>query len=170
MFHRSKIPVCAFLVVIFVVVSASWYSSWNVQGTCWEWTSWVFHEAAARCTWVSASFIDADWCKFSVHDALTADSLVYCCCYYYSTTTTTTVLQPSGFCLGLPSTRKVKPIWILLEQETASGSCISLATCNSAPRPRQITTPVLHHSVFHRPDAFPVAQLTGSKHCSAVVT
>ena len=44
---------------------------------------------------------------------------------------------------GLPgwaSTRKVKPIWILLKQETVSGSDISWAVCKSAPRSRQITT------------------------------
>ena len=34
-------------------------------------------------------------------------------------------------------TRKVKPIWILLKQETVSG--ISWAICNSASRSRQIT-------------------------------
>jgi len=52
---------------------------------------------------------------------------------------------------GLPgwaSTRKVKPIWILLKQETVSGSGISWAICKSASRSRQITTPVLHHSSF----------------------
>ena len=52
---------------------------------------------------------------------------------------------------GLPrwaNTRKVKPIWILLKQETASGSGISWAICKSAPRSRQITTPAPHHSVF----------------------
>ena len=50
---------------------------------------------------------------------------------------------------GLPgwaSTRKVKPIWILLKQETVSGSGISWAICKSAPRFRQITTPAPHHS------------------------
>jgi len=53
--------------------------------------------------------------------------------------------------LGLPgwaSTRKVEPIWILLKQETVSGSGICWAICKSAPRSRQITTPALHHSVF----------------------
>jgi len=53
---------------------------------------------------------------------------------------------------GLPgwaSTRKLKPIWISLEQETVSGSGISWAICKSAPRCRQITTPVPHHSVHH---------------------
>jgi len=52
---------------------------------------------------------------------------------------------------GLPGwagTRKVKPIWILLKQETVSGSGISWAICKSAPRSRQITTPAPHHSVF----------------------
>ena len=52
--------------------------------------------------------------------------------------------------LGLPrsaSTRKVKPIWILLKQETMSGSGISCAICKSAPRSRQITMPAPHHSV-----------------------
>jgi len=44
--------------------------------------------------------------------------------------------------------QKGKPIWILLEQETVSGSGISWATCKSAPRSRQITTPAPHHSVF----------------------
>ena len=45
---------------------------------------------------------------------------------------------------GLPGragTRKVKPIWILLKQETVSGSGISWAICKSAPCSRQITTP-----------------------------
>ena len=52
---------------------------------------------------------------------------------------------------GLPGwagTRKVKPIWILLKQETVSGSGISWAICKSASRSRQITMPVPHHSSF----------------------
>ena len=68
---------------------------------------------------------------------------------------------------GLPGgagTRKVKPIWILLKQETVSGSGISWAICKSAPHSRQIATPAPHHSVFYRPDALPAAQPTVSKH------
>ena len=65
---------------------------------------------------------------------------------------------------GWAGTRKVKLIWILLKQETVSGSGISWAVCKSAPRSRQITTPAPHHSVFYRPDALPVAQPTASKH------
>jgi len=54
-------------------------------------------------------------------------------------------------CLGLPGwagTRKVKPIWILLKQETVRGSGIGWAICKSAPRSRQTTTPAPHPSVF----------------------
>jgi len=73
----------------------------------------------------------------------------------------------TALCPGLPrwaGTRKVKPIWILLEQETVSGSGISLATCKSTHRSRQITMPAPHHSVFYRPDALPATQPTASKH------
>ena len=71
--------------------------------------------------------------------------------------------------LGLPRwavTRKVKPVWILLKQETVSGSGISWDICKSAPQSRQITTPAPHCSVFYRPDALPAAQPTASKHWS----
>ena len=47
------------------------------------------------------------------------------------------------------------------------GSGISWTICKSfAPRSRQITTPVSHHSAFYRPDALPAAQQTASKHWS----
>ena len=64
----------------------------------------------------------------------------------HNTHTRLTALFP-----GLPrwaGTRKVKPIWILLKQETVSGSGISWAICKSAPRIRQITMSAPHHSVF----------------------
>ena len=73
----------------------------------------------------------------------------------------------TALCPGLPrwaGTRKVKPIWILLKQETVSGSGIGCAICKSAPRSSQITTPAPHHSAFYRPDALPAAQPTASKH------
>ena len=58
----------------------------------------------------------------------------------------------TAFCPGLPgwaSTRKLKPIWILLKQEIVSGSGISWAICKSAPRSRQIDNHTsTHHSVF----------------------
>jgi len=57
----------------------------------------------------------------------------------------------TALCPGLPGsagTRKVKPIWILLEQETVSGSGISWTVCKSALHSRQITTQAPHHSSF----------------------
>ena len=60
--------------------------------------------------------------------------------------------------------QKGKPIWILLKQETVSGSGICWAICKSAPCSRQITMPAPHHSVFYKPDALPAAQPTVSKH------
>jgi len=72
----------------------------------------------------------------------------------------------TGLCPGLPesaSTRKVKPIQILLKQETVSGSGISWAICKSAPRCRQITTPA-PTTVFYRPGALPATQPTASKY------
>ena len=68
---------------------------------------------------------------------------------------------------GLPrwaGTRKVKPIWILLKQETVSGSGISWAICKSASRSRQIPCQYPTTQVFYRPDALPAAQPTASKH------
>ena len=62
--------------------------------------------------------------------------------------TTHTHTRLTAFCLGLPGsagTRKVKPIWILLKQETVSGSGISWAMCKSVPHSRQITMPASHH-------------------------
>jgi len=56
----------------------------------------------------------------------------------------------TALCPGLPDwagTRKEKPIWILLKQETVNGSSISWAIYKSAPRYRQITMPAPHHSV-----------------------
>ena len=85
----------------------------------------------------------------------------------YTHTHTHTHTRLTALCPGLPrwaSTTKVKPIWILLEQEKVSGSGISWAIWKSAPRSRQITTPAPHCSVFYRPDALPAAQPTVSKH------
>jgi len=65
-----------------------------------------------------------------------------CCSFANITHTPITALFP-----GLPgwaSTRKVRPVWILLKQETVSGRGISWAICKS----RQITMPVPYHSSF----------------------
>jgi len=54
----------------------------------------------------------------------------------------------------------LKGICILLKQEIVSGSGIRWTISKSAPRPRQITTPASHHSVFYRPDSLPATHLT----------
>ena len=53
---------------------------------------------------------------------------------------------------GLPGwagTRKVKPIWILLKQETVSGGGISWAYASLHLAPDRITTPAPHHSLIN---------------------
>ena len=90
-----------------------------------------------------------------------------CGCPRCAITHTHTHTRLKALFLGLPgwaSTKKEKPIWILLKQETVSGTSISWAICKSAPRSRQITTPTPYHSVFYKPDALPAAQPTASKH------
>ena len=70
-------------------------------------------------------------------------------------THTHTHTRLTALCPGLPgwaSTRKVKPNWILLKQETVSSIGIRWAICKSAPRSRQTTMPAPHRSVFYRPD------------------
>ena len=61
------------------------------------------------------------------------------------THTRLTALFPGAEWAG---TRKVKPIWILVKQETLSGSGISWTICKSASHSRQITMPVPHQSRF----------------------
>jgi len=89
-------------------------------------------------------------------------SLWYLNYYYYYYYTCLTHLFPEH--PGWAGTRKVKPIRILLKQETVSDSGISWAICKSASRSRQITTSASHHSVFYRPDALPATQPTVSEH------
>jgi len=87
-------------------------------------------------TWPTVHYQISPWCRPSVNNTHT---------HTHTHTHLTTL------CLGLPrwaGTRKEKPIWILLKQETVSGSGISWAICKSAQRSRQITTPVPDHSVF----------------------
>ena len=110
---------------------------------------WMKNFCAVCAAWVSAAASYDHW-------------LMAIIVAHTHTHTRLTTLFP-----GLPrwaGTRKVKPIWILLKQETVSGSGISWAICKSAPCSRQITTPAPHHSVFYRPDALPATQPTASKH------
>jgi len=65
-------------------------------------------------------------------------------------------------CVRVSRYQKGKTNVDLMDQEIVSGSGISWATCKSAPRPRQITMPASHHSVFYRPDILPATQPTAS--------
>ena len=84
-----------------------------------------------------------------VHSSL---FLVKVQCYYTLTHIRLTALCPTP--PGWAGTRKVKPVWILLKQQTVSGSGIRWAICKSAPLSRQTTMPAPHRSAFYRPDAF----------------
>ena len=61
------------------------------------------------------------------------------------------------------------PGWILLKQETVSGSGISWAIWKSASRSRQITMPAPHQSVFYRPDALPATHTNSVKALKAKI-
>ena len=84
----------------------------------------------------------------------------------------------TALCPGLPGwagTRKVNPIWILLKQETVSGSGISWAICKSASRSRHITmlVPCYSRSFTGRMLFLPPnqqRQSTGYYLCSAALT
>ena len=78
------------------------------------------------------------WCKVLLPACLCWLQLVQLNYWVRSLTYTHTRLM--ALCPGLSrwaGTRKVKPIWILLKQETVSGSSTSWAICKSAPRSRQ---------------------------------
>ena len=92
--------------------------------------------------------VTISWCINLTHTRTHAHTHTL---YTHARTHTHTHNRLTALCPGLPrwaGTRKVKPIWILLEQETVSGSGISWAICKSAPCSRQITTSAPHHSVF----------------------
>jgi len=66
---------------------------------------------------------------------------------------------------GLPGwagTRKVKPIWILLKQETVSSSGISWAYASLHLAPDRYPRQHLTAQFFYTPDALPAAQPTAS--------
>ena len=124
----------------------------NMKNQCYD--KWRTSEGEAEGWWGPSSGI---W-RLSVHGRAGST-------WHVSHTHTHTHL--TSLFPGLPGcagTRKVKPIWILLKQETVSGSSISWAICKSAPRSRQTTMPAPHQSVFYRPDALPAAEPTASKH------
>ena len=117
------------------------------------------------CFWLSVR-ASVPECRHSL-TGLSSTSRFTACRTICLAETRYTCTRLTALCPGLPrwaSTRKVKPIRILLKQETVSGSGISWAVCKCAPRSRQITMPAPHHSGFYGPDALPDAQPTVSKH------
>ena len=72
--------------------------------------------------------------------------VVKCTVLNTHTHTHTRFYVPQDFVRDYPGELVPEPIWILLKQETASGSDISWAICKSAPCPWEITTPASHHS------------------------
>ena len=102
----------------------------------WEWKRERSWEHGYRCATPCWARPDSA-CRQSYR--MTATTTIY-------THTRSTALCPRLH--GWAGTRKVKPIWILLNQETVSGSGISWAVCKSAPCSRQITMPAPHCSVF----------------------
>ena len=111
---------------------------WQLSETI-QWVKiWRF---AISCQWLTVQ-LTAHYCLLCRLPEVTINT-------YINNTHTHT--RFTALCLRLPrwaSSRKVKPIWILLKQETVSGSGISWAVCRSASHSRQITTPATHHSVF----------------------
>ena len=79
--------------------------------------------------------------RFVTRLICSAATLPYLCNYSKDNAGTHTHTRLMALCPGLPGwagTRKVKPIWILLNQETVSGSgisCTSLQTDNHASTP-----------------------------------
>jgi len=67
--------------------------------------------------------------------------------YYYLNYNNTHLMALCPGLRGWAVIRKVKPIWILLKQETVNGSGSSWAICKPAPCPRHITMLAPHHSV-----------------------
>ena len=120
----------------------------NSVNTKWQ-INWLFSSSIRECC-VGAFLARSSWrrgepctIQFTLHYNVQTISL-------NSHTHTHTHTHLTALCPGLPrwtGTTKVKPIWILLKQETVSGSGNKWAICKSAPRSRQITMPAPHYSL-----------------------
>jgi len=144
LFHRSHVSTCIPLSVVPLVISVRLWPALQVAGRCCRWRddrSSNVDKSISRTGPASASF----W-----HTQNTSLTTRHYRPVMMTNTHTHTCL--TALCPGLSrwaGTRKVKPIWILLKQETVSGSGINWAICKSAPRSRQITTPA-HTTQFFR--------------------
>ena len=117
--------------------------------TAWRFSSFSSKSVLSYVEFYLETFLVCEFCLICMLLGSFGESLGDVATYvaHSHTHTHLTALFP-----GLPrwaGTRKVKPIWILLNHETVSGIGISWAMCKSAPRSRQITTPAPHHSHTH---------------------
>ena len=118
----------------------------NFKSPRW-WTATILRNHLSAISPEPLTDVDEIWC----HNAYWLSKADRPFKFLHTHTHTHTHTRLTALFPGLPgwaSTRKVEPVWILLKQETVSGSGISWAICKSAPRSRQITTPAPHHSVF----------------------
>jgi len=147
---------------IALVLENAPYFSW--LNLCVEWRNGY----QCRCvkSLLQPVFVTIGYADRSIQADNTALSTFAChCCRALAMQNTHTHLM--ALCPGLPrwaGTRKVPPVWILLKQETVSGSGISWAymqVCTSLQTDNHASAPPLS---FYRPDAVPVAQPTASKH------
>jgi len=137
-------------------------SSLVVQAHRVEYTA-VDCEQALQCIKFNSTAIKHQpkyqWHQLSLHTHTHTHVHAHVHAHAHAHAHTHTHVRLMALCLGLTGwagTRKIKPIWILLKQETVSGSGISWAICKSASHScRQITTPAPHRSVFYRLDALP---------------
>ena len=114
---------------------------WHSTDNCWQFITQSIHLCVLFCIVPRIHL----WQPIHVR-LLFADNALF---WWIPHTHTHPFNGPSMCLLLLPrwaGTRKVKPIWILLKQETVCGNGISWAICKSAPHSRQITTPAPHHS------------------------
>ena len=95
-----------------------------------------------------ATLCDPMWHVSSCSSVATLRTAIHLLLTYLLTHTHTRLMALFPGLPGWAGTRKVKPVWILLKQETVSGSSISWEICKSEPRSREITTQAPHHSVF----------------------
>jgi len=130
-----------------ILLNWRWNTSWS---TCRTITMTVLSMCltAALVRWAS-SVIKTSWLSHN-YSIVTSNPAVLVLSHFTYVHIHTHIRLTALF-PGLPrwaGTRKAKPIWILLKQDTVSGNGISWAVCKSAPRSRQITTPAPHHSFF----------------------
>ena len=159
---KSMFNVCWFLLLIFNSICPCMHP---IVPCIVEWKWWCCGFICSWRQWAHTSNVERKQVNFEDCCLLFWLWLCYQCHYSkcYDTHTHTCLTALCSGLRGWAGTGKVKPIWILLKQETVRGSGTSWAICKSAHCSRQITTSAPHRSVFYMSDALPAAQPTVSK-------